>query len=137
MDDNGPLATLKRFIEGDMPEEPASVDDSASDVGGRMAEARTAAGLSQESVANQLGVKASTIDKWERGAASPRSNWLSGLAGILGVTPTWLLMGFGAQPTATDELLEIKAGLARVQSQLSDALAEVDSLSARLDAIGD
>lgn len=37
-----------------------------------MAEARKAAGLTQESAAAQLGIDRSTIAKWETGVALPR-----------------------------------------------------------------
>jgi transcriptional regulator with XRE-family HTH domain len=98
-----------------------------------MAEARVVAGRTQAEIANQLGVKASTVAKWEHGSASPRSNRLAALAGILGVSLSWLLVGHGDEPTSSDDLDEIKVALSRVQAQLADTLNEVDVLAARID----
>lgn len=126
--------SLHDFLETDGGERPHDIEDSAADVGTRIAEARAAAGQTQEDIANRLGVKVSTIDKWERGAASPRSNRLASLAGVLGVSVSWLMVGYGNEPTSTDDLDEMKVALGRVQAQLTDTLNEVEVLMARLDA---
>jgi len=125
--------TLQHFLDGDAEAQPQGVEDSACDVGTRIADARVRSGRTQTEVANQLGVKVSTVDKWERGTASPRSNRLTALAGILGVSLSWLIVGYGNEPTATDDLEEIKVALSRVQARLTDTLNEVDVLVARLD----
>ncbi|MGZ0192712.1 MAG: helix-turn-helix domain-containing protein [Acidimicrobiales bacterium] len=78
-------------------------------------------------------MKASTVAKWEHGSASPRSNRLAALAGILGVSLSWLLVGHGDEPTSSDDLDEIKVPLSRVQAQPADTLNEVDVLAARID----
>lgn len=129
------LATnsLHRFLDGDPEAQPRGIEDSANDVGTRMADARVAAGRTQAEIANQLGVKASTVAKWERGTAAPRSNRLAVLAGILGVSLSWLIVGHGDEPTSTDDLDEVRVALARVQAQLTDTLNEVEVLVARLD----
>jgi transcriptional regulator with XRE-family HTH domain len=125
--------SLQRFLDGDLDAQPRGIEDSANDVGSRMAEARVAAGRTQAEIANQLGVKASTVAKWEHGSASPRSNRLAALAGILGVSLSWLIVGHGDEPTSSDDLDEIKVALNRVQAQLVDTLNEVDVLAARID----
>jgi transcriptional regulator with XRE-family HTH domain len=125
--------SLHRFLDGDPAAQPRGIEDSANDVGTRMAEARVAAGRTQAEIANQLGVKASTVAKWETGSASPRSNRLAALAGILGVSLSWLIVGHGDEPTSTDDLDEIKVALNRVQAQLVDTLNEVEVLAARVD----
>jgi transcriptional regulator with XRE-family HTH domain len=132
-----PTNSLQRFLDGDLDAQPRGIEDSANDVGSRMAEARVAAGRTQAEIANQLGVKASTVAKWEHGSASPRSNRLASLAGILGVSLSWLIVGHGDEPTSTDDLDEIKVALNRVQSQLVDTLNEVDVLAARIDIARD
>jgi transcriptional regulator with XRE-family HTH domain len=129
--------SLHRFLDGDPGAQPRGIEDSVNDVGTRMAEARTTAGRTQAEVANQLGVKASTIAKWERGGAAPRSNRLAALAGILGVSLSWLIVGHGDEPTSTDELDEINVALSRVQAQLTDTLNEVEVLVARLGNVRD
>jgi transcriptional regulator with XRE-family HTH domain len=127
--------SLGSFLDGDADAHPRTIEDSASDVGTRIAEARAAAGRTQTDIANQLGVKVSTIDRWEHGTASPRSNRLAALAGILGVSLSWLIVGYGSEPTLPDDLQEIKAALSRVQTQLTDTLNDVELLTTRLDNV--
>jgi transcriptional regulator with XRE-family HTH domain len=124
MTEQQPTNSLQRFLDGDLDAQPRGIEDSANDVGSRMAEARAAAGRTQAEIANQLGVKASTVAKWEHGSASPRSNRLAALAGIV---------GHGDEPTSSDDLDEIKVALNRIQAQLVDTLNEVDVLAARID----
>ena len=126
-------APLQDFLEDHDAASSDTIDDEARDVGGRIVEAREAAGLTMDDVANHVGVKASTVAKWERGSA-PRSNRIVALAGVLGVTPTWLLMGHGIEPRGSSELDDVRQGLARVRQQLLDAVAEVDAMAQRLDA---
>ncbi len=134
MTEQQPTSSLQDFFDGDPHGQPGGVEDSASDVGTRIAEARTAAGRTQEDVANHLGVTVSSIEKWERGDESPRSSRLPALAGILGVSMSWLIIGHGDEPTSTDEVAEIEVALERVHAQLTDTLNEVEVLLARLDA---
>lgn len=133
MTDQQPTSSLHTFLDGDPDGQPGGVKDSAGDVGTRIADARRAAGRSQAEIANQLGVKASTVDKWERGSLAPRSDRLTALAGILGVSVTWLIVGYGNEPTSTAGIDDIKVALSRVQTQLADALNDVEVLVARLD----
>lgn len=64
-------------------------------LGGRLVRAREARALSIGDVANQLGVKRETVAAWESDRSEPRINRLVMLAGILGVSPTWLISGRG------------------------------------------
>jgi len=52
---------------------------------------REAAGLTQQQLAQRIGVEQSTIAFWERGAKVPRSDVLPKLATALGVTIETLL----------------------------------------------
>lgn len=52
---------------------------------------RIRARLTQEMVANELGIDRSTVAKWETGAASPRTDKLLQLARLLNCTVDELL----------------------------------------------
>ena len=52
---------------------------------------RKKAGLSQEALAEQLGVSRQAVSKWETGEAVPEINKLLLLANAFGVTTDWLL----------------------------------------------
>lgn len=47
---------------------------------------RTGAGLTQEQLADRLGVARSTVTQWENGWSSPRMGMVQKLAGVLGVS---------------------------------------------------
>lgn len=69
-------------------------EDSAT-FGDRVAGAREHCGLSQEDLAHRLGVKLTTLQNWEDDLREPRANKLQMLAGVLGVSMRWLLIGEG------------------------------------------
>lgn len=103
--------------------------------GDRLAAAREAAGLDQGQLAKRLGVKSQTLANWEDDRAEPRANRIQMLAGILGVSITWLLSGLGEGPSigsADGEEVEIVALLTEIrrirveQSRLTDQLAVVE-----------
>lgn len=63
--------------------------------GDRLTAAREAGGMEQEALAKRLGVKKSTLRKWEEDLAEPRANHLSIIAGLLNVSIMWLINGEG------------------------------------------
>ena len=67
-------------------------------LGGRIWRARDAMNLSVKDLADRLGVRGDTISAWERDRSEPRTNRLFMLAGVLGVTPAWLIAGIGDAP---------------------------------------
>lgn len=73
-------------------------------VGDRMAKARKDAGLSQEDMANRLGVKLPTVSTWERDFRQPREmlTVLASWAAICGVPRWWLIDGEGGLATSSD-----------------------------------
>lgn len=86
--------------------------------GDRLAGAREGAGMSQAQLARRLGVKKSTLVAWEDDVSEPRANRLSMLAGLLGVSITWLLTGEGEGPDAPVEHFADQPDLARVLDEL-------------------
>ncbi|TNF19690.1 MAG: XRE family transcriptional regulator [Rhodobacteraceae bacterium] len=91
----------------------------AATFGDRLAAARENAGMSQPDLAKRLGVKLSTLKKWEDDMLEPRANRLSMIAGLLNVTLMWLLNGEGdgvahpeteeaISPDINDILIEIR-----------------------------
>ena len=67
-------------------------------LGGRISMARETSGLSVGQVVKRLGVKATTYEAWEADRSEPRANKLVALAGILNISPPYLLSGLGKQP---------------------------------------
>ena len=63
--------------------------------GDRLIGARDAAGLTQEELAQRLGVRLTTVQAWEDDMAEPRGNRLQMLAGMLNVSLAWLLVAEG------------------------------------------
>ena len=61
--------------------------------------ARETSGLSVGQVVKRLGVKATTYKAWEADRSEPRANKLVALAGILNISPPYLLSGLGKQPS--------------------------------------
>lgn len=59
----------------------------------RLSAARVAAGMSQEQLANRVGVRHITVTHWEADRSAPRANRLNQLAGVLNVPVLWLLGG--------------------------------------------
>lgn len=89
-------------------------------LGGRIWRARDAINLSAKDLADRLGVRTDTISAWERDRSEPRTNRLFMLAGVLGVSPAWLIAGIGEAP---------EDGIANSASgQLRDQLAQVKKL---------
>jgi len=114
-----------------------SVDPKA-DLGSRIIEAREALGLSTAQLARRLGISTPTLAKWENGAADPRTNRLVTLAGMLGVSPTWLLSGLGDGPAAQTADAEIEAlqnGVIEMRNLHRQMGERVADLEHRLDAL--
>ncbi|HEV7306488.1 helix-turn-helix domain-containing protein [Ensifer sp.] len=101
-------------------------------LGGRIWRARDAANLSAKELADQLGVRSETVAAWERDRAEPRTSRLFMLAGVLGVTPAWLIAGLGRAPDegrnddAGDGLREQLAVIKRLHEQTGKAIAALE-----------
>lgn len=69
--------------------------EDAATFGDRLAAARDTAGLSQEELAERLGVNIDVIQAWEDDLKEPRANRLQMLCGMLNISLSWLLTGKG------------------------------------------
>lgn len=103
----------------------AAVEDT---IGGRISLSREAAGLTVEEAARQLGVLMRSWEAWERDRDVPRVSRLTMMAGLLGVSPSWLLAGVGSGPFVREQTPD----LLRVFRQTSQ---EVAALSRRMERI--
>lgn len=104
-------------------------------LGGRIWRARDALELSTQQLARRLGVKTETIAAWEGDRSEPRANRLIMLAGVLGVSPTWLLSGIGEAPSAQgldSGLNVVRMQLAKVKQQHERTGAAIEMLEAEL-----
>ncbi|MEE4012231.1 helix-turn-helix domain-containing protein [Roseibium sp. FZY0029] len=115
-----------------------SVNSSDYTLGERICKARDASSLSTAQLARRLGIKTSTLQSWESDRSEPRSNKLVLLAGVLNVSPTWLLVGRGTPPfsettSTTSDLDSMRVALDRVQRQAQALADEIAALQDRLD----
>lgn len=62
-------------------------------IGSRIAKYRKAKGMTQEELANQLGVSSQAVSKWENDASCPDISLLPQLCQTLGISTDALLMG--------------------------------------------
>ena len=108
-------------------------------IGERICRARDAVGLSTAQLARRLGVKSSTLQGWESDRSEPRSNKLVLLAGLLNVSPTWLLVGRGTSPildeTASSEIELLRQSLDKVLKQSVTLTDEIARLKAQVDEL--
>jgi len=93
-------------------------------MGGRISRAREDIQIASAELARRLGVKSDTVRDWENDRAEPRANRVVMLAGVLGVSPTWLLTGIGETPTTTDATSQL-SGLIDQISTLRDMHADI------------
>lgn len=123
-----------------MMEECEYYGDSVSTLGERIGVARDRAGLSETELADRLAVQRRTVDAWEGDGAEPRANTLNMLAGVLGVTPAWLLSGVGegvSSPDAGGGVPDDRALRLRLAAELREALDAQAILHRRICSIAD
>ena len=110
---------------------------SADTLGERIVLAREDQDLSTSQLARRMGIQTETLRNWETGRKEPRSNRLMTLAGMLNVSPTWLLTGAGEGPvdslTETD-MMHIRDSVVRIREHLQNVSDELEQLQKRLES---
>ena len=107
-------------------------------LGDRISQARDGLNLSTAQLAHRLGVKSSTVHDWETDRSEPRANHVTMLAGILGVSPTWLLTGIGDSPGAPEvhsELRVLVTQISRLRDAHSDMAKIIETLELKAERI--
>ena len=98
-------------------------------LGGRISMARETSGLSVDQVVKRLGVKATTYEAWEADRSEPRANKLVALAGILNISPPYLLSGLGKQPSdlppPEQQIGQLTAQIEQLEQNLKTATASL------------
>lgn len=85
------IKALRRYVNSkDIREEKQTIAKSLGEV---LKEHRTRCKLTQEFVAEHLGVSRQVVSKWESGQAAPNTTNLIALAKLYGVTPEELVKG--------------------------------------------
>ena len=112
-------------------------------MGGRISAAREAAELTVAQAARRLGVKTSTLKNWDNDRSEPRANRRTMLAGLLNVSPMWLITGRGegvSEPDMPLEVAQVKTALEQViaqQSLLTEAVERLKTAVSRMDGSAD
>lgn len=107
-------------------------------LGGRIWRARDALNMTARDLADRLGVHVDTISAWERDRSEPRTSRLFMLAGVLGVTPAWLIAGLGEAPkdeisnSVSGQLLSRLKDVRALHEQTGKAIAALEAEIARL-----
>jgi transcriptional regulator with XRE-family HTH domain len=89
-------------------------------LGKRLIYARELCELTTAQLARRAGVQSKTMSQWETGKSEPRANRIMNLAGVLNVSPAWLLSGHGEAPEETAVSADI--------SHLRDELKHLNDL---------
>ena len=110
--------------------------DASNTLGGRLVSAREAIGLSTAQLARRIGVKTESLSAWEDDRDEPRANRLVTIAGVLNVSPSWLLSGAGegpSDPLAVTEMMAIRSTIERLRETMISVTDELEDLEQRLE----
>lgn len=108
--------------------------------GGRLSRARDAAGSSSKDLAGQLSVSVKTVRGWENDRAKPSAQRMTRIAGLLGVSLSWLLHGVGQGPVEisadapTDALNDQLTRLQALHADTGDIIVRLQADISRLEA---
>jgi transcriptional regulator with XRE-family HTH domain len=104
-------------------------------MGGRIAQARDSLNLTTAQLARRMGVKTATLAQWEADRSEPRANRLMTLAGVLNVSPAWLLMGRGEAPSADSDAAVLHITRNELSNLRDDARSLVERVERALDRL--
>jgi transcriptional regulator with XRE-family HTH domain len=114
------------------------VYDDGDTLGGRITRARDLAGLTLDEAASRIGVTADTLAEWETDRSEPRANKIMTLAGVLGVSPAWLISGAGEAPQSQNMAVavdEMTGEINRLRELALQVTACVETLESRLETL--
>ena len=113
----------------------AETYDDGDTLGGRITRARDLAELTLEEAALRIGVTDETLGEWESDRSEPRANKIMTLAGVLGVSPAWLISGTGEAPQSPGISIavdEMSGEINRLRELALQITASVELLESRL-----
>lgn len=113
-----------------------SVDQDT--MGNRILRAREISGLTTGELSRQLGVKKSTVESWESDRSEPRAHLAMRVAGLLGVTPTWLFGGVGEAPEddmISPEIRVLRQQLAKIKEMRDKTSNAISAMEQALDEL--
>lgn len=106
-------------------------------LGGRLSRARESAGYAESKFARTLGIKKQTLLSWETDRSEPRANRLIMIAGLLGVSPAWLLHGIGESPQEglSDELNMLRGQIDRIKELREQTDLAISNMETAIDRL--
>ena len=111
------------------------IADTPADLGRRMTEAMALADHTTDDLAVHLGVPAATVAAWQAGDDTPSATMVNRVAGILGASLSWLLIGEGSEPREApepDDQQEMQTALDDAREALRLAEEQLDRVADRL-----
>jgi transcriptional regulator with XRE-family HTH domain len=118
-----------------------TIFDKTADVdtlGNRIKRARIASGQEVSHIAKTLGVRKSSVEGWENDKAAPRTHHLLRIAGMVGVSPSWLLGGVGEAPDLdgiSDEIQLIRKQLVQIKAMRDQTTEAIENIEVALDRL--
>ncbi|AKI00891.1 putative transcriptional regulator [Hoeflea sp. IMCC20628] len=113
----------------------AEIYDDGDTLGGRITRARDLSSLTLEDTASNIGVTVETLAEWESDRSEPRANKIMTLAGVLGVSPAWLISGTGDAPQPAGisiAVAEMSGEINRLRELATQITSSVEMLESRL-----
>lgn len=124
---------LAEFYEEHENLENVDIADSPADLGERISEAMERADQSSEELAIQLGVPAATVAAWQVGEETPSATMINRVAGMLGASLSWMLIGEGSEPREASE----PDGHEEMQAALDEARQALRQAEQQLERVAD